>query len=384
MFAGWRLSARGEEPSTNRDGAKGGECSALEADERVNKILAAQRDFHHLPGMAGAIFKGESLAVIGAVGVRKLGSDEAMRVGDRVHLGSCTKAMTATVIGILVDEGKLKWSSTIGEVFPKEAGALHEDYQKASLHQLLSHRAGLPANTAWGLLGKKRTTTDQRRVLLSAVLKDAPKSKPGTKFEYSNVGYALAGLMAEQVTGMAWEVLMKERLFEPLGMTSAGFGAPGEGGKIQEPWGHHEVGGRVEASQGDNAPALGPAGTVHASLPDWAKFGMLHNQGERGKARLLKAGTFRALHTPDAGESYVGGWMVVKRPWAGGTALTHSGSNTMWYATIWLAPGRDFGTLVATNQGGEGASKACAKASEGLILLARHLKAAGRGMPAAR
>ena len=92
--------------------------SSVQADERINEVLAPVRDEHHLPGLIGAIQTGNRLAAIGALGIRKIGSPEPIRVTDQVHLGSCTKAMTATMIGTLIDEGKLTWRSTIREVFP--------------------------------------------------------------------------------------------------------------------------------------------------------------------------------------------------------------------------------------------------------------------------
>src|SRR5687768_14537716 len=152
---------------------------------------------------------------------------------------------------------------------------MHEDFRGVTLQQLLTHRAGLPANGDWWMLGKG-TTTQQRRVLAKNVLKEAPLHEPGTKYEYSNVGYAIAGLMAEQATSKSWEELMQKGLFEPLGMKSAGFGPPGAKGKVNQPWGHAMNGGELVATQFDNAAALGPAGTVHASLADWGKFIALH------------------------------------------------------------------------------------------------------------
>jgi CubicO group peptidase (beta-lactamase class C family) len=334
-------------------------------DERVNRGLAEVRDKHKLPGMVGAVLRGDRLAAIGAVGVRKKGSEEPFRVDNLVHIGSDTKAMTATMLATLVEDGKLSWSSTVRDVFPARAKALHRDFQGVTLWQLLTHRAGLPANAAWwGLKG--RTPTEQRRDLLAKAMSPAPRSKPGSTYLYSNVGYALAGLMAEQVADAPWEDLMRERVFEPLGMATAGFGPPGSPGQVDEPWGHSSGG---TPRQGDNPPVLGPAGTVHVSLPDWARFAALHLRGAQGKAQLLEASTFRRLHTPPAGD-YAAGWIVVDRPWAGGRALTHSGSNTMWHCTVWLAPARDFGVLVATNQGGDDAASACDEASEGLILTA--------------
>ena len=83
-------------------------------DERVNRILeAARTGGRRLPGMVGAVVRGEEVTAIGAVGIRKIGSPEPIRVDDVVHLGSCTKAMTATMIGTLVDEGKLGWETTL-------------------------------------------------------------------------------------------------------------------------------------------------------------------------------------------------------------------------------------------------------------------------------
>jgi CubicO group peptidase (beta-lactamase class C family) len=348
----------------------------LKPDERVNKGLAEILNAHKLPGMIGAVVRGESVAAIGSVGVRKRGSDDRMTIGDRIHLGSDTKAITATMIGTLVEDGALSWSSTIRDVFPGRSKGLHADFQVVTLWQLLTHRAGLPANAPyWSLKGAN--PTEKRRELLTQVLAKAPESKPGKTYAYSNVGYIVAGLMAEQVSGMSWERLLRDRIFEPLRMASAGFGPPGSPGQLDEPWGHPASG---EPGQSDNPPVLGPAGTVHCTMADWAKFVSLHLRAAEGKPKLLEAATFRMLHTPPGGSDYAAGWIVLDRAWAGGKALTHSGSNTTWYCTAWIAPLRDFAVLVATNQGGDDAAKACDEASEGLIRMALNMnRRGGRG-----
>jgi hypothetical protein len=117
----------------------------------------------------------------------------------------------------------------------------------------------------------------------------------------------------------------------------------------------------------DNPPVLGPAGTVHCSVGDWAKYILEHVRGESGGSKLLKSETFKRLHTPRPGEDYMGGWMVTEREWGGGKVLTHAGSNTMNFCVAWLAPLRDFAVLVMTNQGGEKAALACDKAASQLI-----------------
>jgi CubicO group peptidase (beta-lactamase class C family) len=334
--------------------------------QRVSRVLAPIRDEHHLPGLIGAIFEGSRLTAIGAVGIRKIGSPDPFAVTDQVHIGSCTKAMTATVIGMLVDEGRLSWGSTIREVFPSNLDGVDPEYQKVTLGQLLTHRAGLPANVNWFRL-HGRTPTEQRLSIVMSELRQPPRNRPGSKYEYSNVGYALAGLMAETAAGQSWETLMKARLFEPLQMSSAGFGSPGRPGTIEQPWGHRSLGGETRPTQQDNAPSMGPAGAVHCTIPDWAKFAALHLAAERGRPRLLEAATFRALHTPPAGFEYAGGWVATQRTWAGGLALTHSGSNTAWYATIWVAPGINRTIFAATNQGGKVAETAANAAIVALI-----------------
>jgi CubicO group peptidase (beta-lactamase class C family) len=171
--------------------------------------------------MVGGIVRGGRLVMIGAAGVRKLGSDEPMRIGDRVHLGSDTKAMTATMLATLVEEGRLDWSSTIADVFPGRSSKLHPDFRGVTLWQLLTHRAGLPHDGPWwSLVG--RTNTEKRRDLLGRMMSVAPQSKPGTTYAYSNAGYAIAGLMGEQVMGRPWEELI------PSGCSSrSGWNPPG-------------------------------------------------------------------------------------------------------------------------------------------------------------
>ena len=112
---------------------------------------------------------------------------------------------------------------------------------------------------------------------------------------------------------------------------------------------------------------MGPAGTVHCSVPDWAKFAALHLAGERGRSKLLRPATLRTLHIPPPSCEYAGGWFVGERSWAGGTVFNHNGSNTGWFATIWIAPVRNIAILVATNQGDKQAEKASDQASGALI-----------------
>ena len=131
-----RYTVRKPELARSKDASKKSADAGsppIRADERLGKLLDATCDAQHLPGMIGAIVRGGSLASIGAAGVRKIGSAEPMQVLDQVHLGSNTKAMTATLLGMLVDDGLLNWSSTIRDVFPEVASRLHPDFQTSRL-----------------------------------------------------------------------------------------------------------------------------------------------------------------------------------------------------------------------------------------------------------
>src|SRR5262249_2266277 len=119
----------------------------------------------------------------------------------------------------------------------------------------------------------------------------------------------------------------------------------------------------------DNPAAIAPAGRVHCTIGDWAKYVQLHLVGERkGATKLLRPESFVTLHTPVAdGSKYAMGWVVDRRPWADGRVLTHNGSNTMWFCVTWIAPEKDFAVLVTCNEGGDEATKACDEASWALI-----------------
>ncbi|MCI0585659.1 MAG: beta-lactamase family protein [Planctomycetes bacterium] len=338
--------------------------------ESLDALLEPIRAKHGLPALAGAIVRGDRVVAIGAVGVRRHGSPTPVTTQDLWHLGSCTKSMTATLIARLVDRGVLSWDATIAGVFPDRRPGMAEGWERASLPHLLTHRSGAPADLSgdglWGRLWRREgSPTDQRLRLLDGVIVRPPLSQPGTKHLYANAGFAIAGAMAEKATGKAWEDLMRQELFGPLGMSRAGFGAPGSADRLDQPRGHGP--GPVEPGPfADNPPAIGPAGTVHAPLEDWAKYAALHLSGARGTSHFVQPETWKRLHTPPEGETYACGWVVREQGWAGGRTLWHNGSNTMWYAEVWIAPEKDVAFLTATNLGGDAARKGSAEAATAL------------------
>jgi len=346
-----------------QDNAKGIE----EESQTLHDVLDLIRVEFRLPALAGAIVTDSGVSELAAVGRRKIDDPTPVTDHDLWHLGSCTKAMTATMIATLIEDQKLSWTSTLADVFPDDATSMDEQCRGITLTQLMTHRSGLLANGPWRELGNDETPTQQRRVLLQRMTKNPPLTQPGTTYLYSNVGFALAGLMAETVTGQSWETLMRERLFTPLKMDQVGFGVAGAIDSIEQPWGHRSTWlgiGPLKALQMDNASSLGPAGTVHASLRSWAKFIALHLNP---KNEIVAEDTWTHLHTPPAGTDYAMGWNVAKREWAGSKALHHSGSNTINFCVCWLAPNRKFAVIAATNTGQTNAPLALDKAASEMI-----------------
>jgi CubicO group peptidase (beta-lactamase class C family) len=348
-------------------------CLSLSgAPADLGALLGEVRVHHHLPALACAVVRSNVVIGQGVVGVRQADDSTPAELGDIWHHGSITKSMTATLAAVLVEEGKIAWTNTLADVFPDDAKKMDPAWRGVTLELLLRQRGGAPDHD-WlvqhGLWAKfwqsPGSPSDQRRWLRESVTALPPQNKPGTKYVYSNTGYILAGAMLEARTGKAWEQLITERLFRPLHMDSAGFGTPGTAAKVDQPRGH-----TVDASKslkpvtpgpdGDNPPGLGPAGTVHCSLADLATYVMAHVNGELGRETPLKLRpeTWHKLHTALPGQDYALGWNVTQRGWAGGTALNHTGSNTMWFSNIWFAPNRDFAVIILINVGGDDAFKA--------------------------
>src|SRR6185436_1512497 len=300
-----------------------------------------------VPALAGAVVTLDGLQGVWVTGTRRAGGEERVTADDLWHLGSCTKSMTATLIALLVARGDLKWETLLGDLLPEMAQEMNLDYLDLTLVELMSHRGGLPGemNRELQALDEKLPLVEQREWITRKVLARAPVHPPRGQFLYSNLDFVVAGHIAEVAAKKPWETLMQELLFAPLGMTSAGFGAPGTAERCDQPRGHTDGGEPVEPGpDADNPPVIGPAGTVHASLADWAKYVRLHLQGFRGDVKVgaltLTKDAFAILHRPYDGPEprYALGWGVEKRDWAGGdgTAIWHNGSNTMWYCVTWL------------------------------------------------
>jgi D-alanyl-D-alanine carboxypeptidase len=214
----------------------------------------------------------------------------------------------------------------------------------------------------WGPLWEVGDPRRQRADFVARLTRRAPERPPGQVTLYSNAGYMVAGAVLEAATGIAWEDLLRERVFGPLDMDGCGFGPPAR--DRPGPWGHRVGADGVtlvptdpRSPGADNPPALGPAGTVSCPLVGWGRFVAAHVAGARGDTSFLPASAWLHLHTPPEGSSYAFGWEVTERSWSPTPVLTHNGSNTMFYATVWASPGRDAAWMAVTNSGTETAAR---------------------------
>jgi CubicO group peptidase (beta-lactamase class C family) len=334
----------------------------------LEQTLVAVRDKDHLPAVAALIQIDGKIAAEAALGVRALGHPETVTVNDRWHIGSDTKAFTATMIARLVEQGVMKFDDTLASSFPALAEKMDSAYRGITVTQLLSHTAGLPSMTDDKDLPEFNAVVKsadgvkaQRAALARKYLTMPPASKVG-EFKYSNLGFIIAGAIAEARTGKTWEELIREQVFVPLGIKEAGFGAPGTSGKFDQPRGHNEKDGKLVPldpadSEADNPAALGPAGTINITLKDWARFAQDQLDGVHGHGKLLKAETYRKLHTPVTG-NYALGWGAKIGADGVPELLTHSGSNGYWVADVRIMPKHNMIFVIGTNAGNEAANEA--------------------------
>jgi D-alanyl-D-alanine carboxypeptidase len=332
----------------------------------AESLTLRARNKHGAPALGAMIVTPAGFDLLEVAGVRQAGGTAAVTKQDLWHLGSNGKAMTAALYARLADAGKAKWGATLGELF--SGMKLDPAWGPVTIEELFNHTSGIADGTLIGPVWLISSQTDtrpiigQRKSAAELVLGQKPGGKRGS-FAYANTNYILAGAAMERMLGTSWEDLMRQHVFGPLSMASAGFGAP-KGPNA--PSGHRATWmgfGGLQAIPAedfaDNPPALGPAGTMHMNLEDYAKF--LRVFFKDAAAGFLSPDSVARLTKPaETGDrSYALGWITfANRPWAKGLALAHEGSNTMWHAFTAVGPAaqRAIVTVSNTHSGGGAAA----------------------------
>jgi CubicO group peptidase (beta-lactamase class C family) len=348
----------------------------------VRALIEPIRAKFRLPSLAAVVLKNGEVVGQGVCGVRKRGGTEAATLQDPYLLGWNTMSMTATLMAVLVEEGRLNWTTTVGEVFGATIQGMDPGWKMVTLEQMLNHQVEVAINMntfLWMRMWMARGDPIKQRMKLTEIaLEKPPASARGNQNLFPIIEYVIAGAMAEKATGQAWEKLMQEKVLRPLGITSAGFGRSDEEGNSIAMQGHNPDGTPVDWKfYASMEPALGPSETLHMTITDLAKYARAHLRGDsrnpKREITWLKAASYDKLHMP-AGD-FALGWYVSTQAWAKGSGtyargltLAHSGIDLLdsWHCTILLAPERDFGLLLATNQGGNNATRAMDELAQAL------------------
>ena len=329
--------ADGRRPATT--GATKQALTVRPLDMSVNLATIPQK--FGVPGISVAFVRGGKIVGVGSAGVRDSSKAGSIKNDDRFHLGSCTKRMTSFMIYRLIDQGKLKLDTTLGEVLKDVP--MKDAYRAVTVRELLQFKGGIqpylmiaPSATP-AVFDTQGTAEDQRRRFVTHVLQEEPVAAPGTKAVYTNAGFAVLALVASQATGKSWEELMVSNVFKPLGMTTAGFGRP-LAGSSDAPRGHiRNASGLEPEPLGYAHPAsLSAAGDISASMPDFAKYAAEELRVARGQSGILSKQTSALMKE-------VSGFAE------GRTLLGGAGAFT---AGITLWPSLDCAAVVGVNSGG--------------------------------
>jgi CubicO group peptidase (beta-lactamase class C family) len=327
---------------------------APDASAGIESLLNEARQAQHLPGLAVVVVRSEGPPRVYVAGERRIGKGDPLAPSDLMHLGSLTKAITATMIGALVEQQRMTLDTTIGQAFPELLASMQPGYRGVSVRQLLTHTAGVATyrtrQSLRPLLLLKGTGTEQRYAFVEQLVAEPPRFEAGARREYSNAGAAVAGAIAERISGTPYRTLVQDLVFGPLA-GRAGFGNPGLAATSQ-PWGHvRSAFGTITEVSPDNLVyttplAIEAAGDISLSSDDYGRFLQLHLRGLEGRDDVLKATTIQALHRPGASM----GWDLMPR--GGVVSHEHVGSYGAFVAYGTIQPARDLAVAVFTNMGG--------------------------------
>ncbi len=321
-------------------------------------VARAARDWH-VPGLAIAVVKDDSLVFAKGYGVLELGKPAPVTAHTRFAIGSTTKAMTVAALAMLVDEGKLKWDDRVIDYLPDFR--LYDPYvtRELTIRDLLTHRSGLPGtDLLWSFNSYPQAEIIQRLRYV----------KPAWSFratwDYQNVMYLVAGTIVARVSGMPWEDFVRTRIFTPLGMTETEPTVAAIVGRPNVAIPHAELNDTVRVVPVHTTDPVAPAGSVWSSVSDmsrWMRF--MLDSGRVGTKQLITLANFREIVAPEIRAplamypattlsrprlfTYALGWFV--QEYHGETVWMHTGSIDGMSAIIGLLPSRHVGVYVLAN-----------------------------------
>ena len=281
----------------------------------VDTLAAGYHQRGGQPGLAYGIVIGGELVHAGGLGQRHVGGPPP-DAGTVFRIASMTKSFTASAILALRDDGLLRLDDLAGDYVPelRDWPLVSPDSARISIRHLLTMTAGFPTDDPWGDRQQGLPLADFAALLAAGVRSNWA---PGTRFEYSNLGYAILGRVITAATGQAYPDHIRHRLLIPLGMTRTGYEAeefevPGqhaagpEGiarGYRRSPAGWSDVG-------YDPLGAFAPMGGVFSCVRDLARwvagFAAAFPPGDDGDEHPVRASSRREMQLPQV----LTGWAV--------------------------------------------------------------------------
>lgn len=312
------------------------------------------------PGLAVGIVYGDSLIFARGYGVRRLGNPEPVDAHTRFAVASNTKAFTAAVIGSLVEEGALGWDDRVIDHLPGFQMSDPWVTREIRIRDLLTHRSGLATfggDHLW--IG----STNGREEIVSRIRYLEPVGSFRASYHYQNLMFLVAGMVAEAVTGQSWDDLIRERIFEPLGMSESSTSVLDLQGLDDVAAPHEVVLGELTAVEYDNVDGVAPAAAVNSNVVDMSRWmrANLH-EGELDGRRIFSVATARQMQSiqyplgvsawaaENLGRRFNGyglGWFI--SDYRGYKVVSHSGGLTGMISLQTLLPEIGLGVIVLTN-----------------------------------
>lgn len=306
-----------------------------------------------IPGGAIAVVHGQETVYHSGFGYRDLYAKLPMTPDTVYPIASTAKAMTATLLGMLVDAGRLAWDTPVRRYMPKFRlrDVLMSD--QVTVRDLLTMRTGLPAHDfVWFEHPITRSDLLERleHLALSAGLRE--------RFQYNNLLYAVAGHVAEIITGRSWEEMTREWIFEPLGMVNTGFERPASGNVTLSY--HENVRRELLPTRVFLAEPIGPAGgCTYSTVNDMTRWLVLNlNGGAAGARRLVSPETLSEIFSssmltrgesaaPSSHSAYGLGWFVDS--YRGQRRISHTGYLDDVHGCVTLYPEASIGVVSFIN-----------------------------------
>ena len=307
-----------------------------------------------VPGIAVAVVADGEPALLRAYGERDVEAELPATVQTHFMICSITKTFTATGLAMLVDEGELDWTKPVREYVPEFR--LHDPVatDRITVRDLLCHHTGLPRHDWVWMPGDL-----SRAQMLEAMRYIEPSRDVRTTYQYSNLGYNVASIVAERVSGLAWEDFTRTRIAEPLKMPMT-FTAEdlATADDAATPYLLHRDQRRRAKIWPIRATAAGGINTSVAALTNWMRLSLA--EGEFEGKRLVSAALVREMQAPrvhvaapefaEYGHSHYGlgfGSTTYRGEWVVG----HSGGWLGWSTLMRLMPEKGLGVAVFSNRG---------------------------------